>query len=341
MSGTYITRPGETFAGIMRKRYNIVDPIKLQKSLDTTQSLLLNSHLKIIGPYAPIRPYEVITFPDNFEKQESAIILPMQAYRTTAQFKNMPQQDKEVLAQLDTETDWQTAEAITEWAKEYGFLDFSGDANTGAGTAIGIAAQKATPFVDKLKQLDTALLEYRNVAYKAGAAKQAAKAKVLNLHKQLNQQFGKEIEKIVLRKKKTPGRSPFINAQRALNKARSGRAPVNLMGTAGMQSMSTFAKYAKPVGKGLVVLDTGIRGWKIYDAKQQGQDWYRELAIQSGGLLGASVVGYVAAGVAAMLALGPFGLIIIFVIGVSTAIAMDYVGQQAGGYIYDSSRRLY
>ena len=341
MSGIYFTQPGETFTSIMRKRYNIIDPLKAQAALEVTLELPVNSNLYINGLFAPIRPYEVIVFPSDFEKQEESQIILSSQYQTISRLKGMPQSEKKVMAELNTESDWQTAEAIAEWAKEYGFLGLGGDTNTAAGTAVGMAAQKATPFSDLLKQLDSALIEYRSVANKVGAASQAAKLKVLNLHKQLNQQFGKDIEKIVLRKSKAPGRSPFINSERLINMTRSGRRVPNLTSAAGMQSISSFAKYAKPVGKGLVALDLGFRGWKIYDAKQQKQDWYRELAVQSGGLLAASFVGYVAASAAAFLALGPFGLILVFVIGAAIAIAADYYGQQKGAQLYDFSRTLY
>ncbi len=338
MSGIYFTQPGDTFTSIMRKRYRIVDPLKVQSALQSTLSLSVNSNLYINGLHAPIRPYEVIVFPSDFEqKEESPIILPSQ-FQSITKLKSMPQSEKQVIAELNTEADWQTAEAIAEWAKEYGFLGLSGDANTGSGTAIGMAAQKATPFVDKLNQLDNALVEYRAVANKVGAARQAAKAKVLSLHKQLNQLFGKEIKAILLRKSNVPERSPLINPDRAIHMARSGRRPPNLTRAAGVQSIGTFAKYAKPVGKGLVALDLGFRGWKIYDAHQRNQDWYRELAVQSGGLLGASLVAGAASFVAGLIVLGPFGLVILLLVGAAVAITADYIFQDLGGQFYDYTR---
>lgn len=336
----YTTKPGDTFASILTKLHGITSHDNIQKIFNITKAIKYNE-FTAPTPYHPIRPYELIVFPPRIEKEDSSIILPPNVQRCANQIKCLPQSDKEVIAQLDTADDFALAEAITEWAKGYGFLDLSGDTNTGAGTAIGMAAQRATPFVDKINQLDAALVDYRALANRVGPAKQAAKLKVLKLHEQLNQQFGKEIKEILLKNTKAPSRSPLLNADRALNIARSGRRPPNLASAAKIQSISTFSKYSKPIGKGLVALDLGIRGWKIYDAKQQKRDWYRELAVQSGGLLGASLTGAAVASIAAAVVLGPFGLILLLFVGAAFAIGMDYLGQKYGGQFYDYTRTLY
>lgn len=333
----YTTTPGETFAGIMARRYGITSPTKIQDTFNATKAILFND-LIVTNPHAPIRPYVTIVFPDNIEKQESPLILPSNIQRCANQIKCMPQQDKEVIAQLNTENDIAMAGAISEWAAGYGLLGATGDTITGLSTPLGMAANKATPFIAKIKELDKALVEYRNLSKTVGASRHAAKTKVLNLHKQLNQLFGKEIRGILLKNSSKPGRSILTNSTRMINVARSGRTAPVLSTAAGIQKVGAFAKYSKHIGRGAVVLDLGVRGLSIYEKQQRGGDWYRELAVQSGGLFAASATAYIASGIALSFMLGPFGLIILLVVGAAVAIGADHYGQKYGGQFYDYTR---
>ncbi len=336
----YTTMPGETFAGIMARRYGITSPTKIQDTFDATKAIMFND-LVVTNPYSPIRPYVTIVFPDNIEKQKSPLILPSSIQRCANQIKCMPQQDKEVIAQLNTADDVATAEAISEWAAGYGLLGVTGDTITGLSTPLGMAANKATPFIAKIKELDKALVEYRNLSKTVGASRHAAKTKVLNLHKQLNQLFGKEIRGILLKNSSKPGRSILTNSTRMVNVARSGRTAPVLSTAAGIQKVGAFAKYSKHIGRGAVVLDLGVRGLNIYEAHQSGNDWYKELATQSGGLLFSATAAWGLGVLAGTIALGPLGLIIILFVGAAIAIGADYVGRRAGSGIYDFSKTLY
>ncbi len=330
-SEPYITRPGETFMGIMVRRYGITDINQINTAFEIVISHPLNRGLNIASPASMIRPYEIITFPGNLQ-EKSEYTLSAQARSTAIQLKNLDINSKKVLAEIDTNEQWNAITAVSEFLAESQIAKASTDMNTFGGSGIGAALTKQSAFADELAKFDKVLHEYRQ-AYKSKNAIQAAKTKVLKAFEQLQMKFGAEIKKHVLKDYKGRKPHPISNAQRAMHLARDSRNFRPIQSTPQVSRITKLASMGKAVGNGMIILDFGLRANSVVNSYNRGDDWCRELSKQSWGLLFS-----IGAGLAASLAFGPFGLLIVIVaVGVAAVIG-DKVGQWTGENIYDLSR---
>lgn len=105
---------------------------------------------------------------------------------------------------------------------------------------------------------------------------------------------------------------PLTNSSRALNIARSSRriAKLHVFDQVQASRLVQFGKYGRFLGNGLAVIDFGSRVGNIHNSYKAGDNWYREMFIESTSFAASARVGVVAANVGAFLvALTPFGWI--------------------------------
>ena len=104
-----------------------------------------------------------------------------------------------------------------------------------------------------------------------------------------------------------------------------------------VQNLRRFAQKARYAGKGLIVLDAGLRVNSVYHHYQSGKDWKREAVVQSAGFAaGLTVASFV---ITALTVSTPFGLILLILAGGASAVAIDSFVKKLGGLVYDKLLR--
>lgn len=100
-----------------------------------------------------------------------------------------------------------------------------------------------------------------------------------------------------------------------------------------VQALKRFAQKARYVGKGLIVLDAGLRVNSVYQHHQAGKDWKREAVVQGAGfgmgLLAASAL------ITIISVATPLGLVMVIAAAGATALGIDILTKAGAGKIYD------
>jgi hypothetical protein len=228
--------------------------------------------------------------------------------------------------------------AITEIAVA---LRAYGAGATGAATSI--YSKRIQELGAAVKRYQDALLEYHDIVKSKSAAASAAEQKAIDAFQKLQKNFGKEIKAITSGIRARRG-LPLTNSSRALNIARSSRRIVKLQVFDQVQAsrLVQFGKYGRFLGNGLAVIDFGSRVGNIHNSYKAGDNWYREMFIESTSFAASAGLGVAAANVGALLlALTPFGWIGLIVGGVIVAGAAATVSIKTDGYIKTNSGRWY
>ncbi len=173
---------------------------------------------------------------------------------------------------------------------------------------------------------------------------------VRSLTKEFNGKFQAEINKYLNRIKNKKG-TVYTNAERGIGQAKGSRTikPIQFTTTAEFQNLRSFETGANILGKGLIVLDAGIRAGKVHTDYLSGKDWQKRAAVETAGF-GTSTFFGIAAGQATVTAasgLGiallatPVGWVIIvgaaITVGIVAAKAGDNLGRGLSEFLYDKS----
>jgi len=251
-------------------------------------------------------------------------------------YKLLPVQTRQFFDQAGEQDGIITMEAlgrlkddIDKTYAEYGALGFLGDANTfGQGVVVGISVRH-DQLVDEMRRIDAVLREY---AQAPKAAKPALKVRAKAMHQRLQQRFAVVIDARLAHAKGSYAAHPAYHFNRAHRLAGRGIQTPYLGGARGAE----FFRYAdklKYVGRGLWVLDIGLRANNIYESQNRLRTGFGEL----GGFAMSGTVTLWGGALAMSLTLGPLGWIIaIIVIGAGAVIA-DHYGKSIGESIYDSN----
>lgn len=111
------------------------------------------------------------------------------------------------------------------------------------------------------------------------------------------------------------------------------------------RAVTRFSQSLNYAGKGIIAVDLGLRTNKVYQTYQDNGEWEREIAVQTGGLAGATGAGYVTGRAVALtmtriaLAATPWGWAIMIgssiVIGAVAAYQMDEQGKKITSRAWD------
>jgi hypothetical protein len=150
------------------------------------------------------------------------------------------------------------------------------------GSSNTVYSNRIDDFVKAVKKYQAALMEYRQVAKANPAVRRLAEQKARTAFKDLQVRFRHSLASVTKHCKSQKG-TPLTSVQRALNLARDNRRITKLNITSHVQAnnLVMLSKNMKLFGNGLAVIDLGNRVGKIHNSTQAGENWERELFIES------------------------------------------------------------
>ncbi|MGH1441633.1 MAG: hypothetical protein ACRBBR_16080, partial [Cellvibrionaceae bacterium] len=87
------------------------------------------------------------------------------------------------------------------------------------------------------------------------------------------------------------------------------------------------------IGKGLIVLDAGLRVNSVYQHHQAGKDWKREAIVQGAGFgMGLTAATLL---ISAIAVATPLGLVLVIATAGATALGVDVLTKAGVGKLYD------
>ncbi len=217
------------------------------------------------------------------------------------------------------------------------------------GASTSIYANRISGFASAVKNYQDALMEYRASIKARSALKTSAKQKAFAAFQKMQIQFKHELNAINHRIKSRRG-TPLSSVERAINISKSSRNVTKLSITDQIQAnnLFKFSKHANYLGNGLAVIDFTSRVGNIHNSYRVGENWERELFIESSSFALGAGSGIIAvnAGTAALgiliaaTPIGWVGLIVggLAVAGTAAAVSMgvnDYTKEKSGS-VYDS-----
>ena len=272
---------------------------------------------------------------------------------TFKKMQSLPQQSKRNIAVMDDMFGSDQLQAIADFYQ----TELAPMAHKESIGAIGAASTaldtRLSNFAKSANQVKESLEKVRE-----GAKAKLPRHKMMllednarTLSKDFNSKFQAEINKYVNRVKNKKG-TVYTNAQRGINKAKSGRTikPIQFTNASAFQNLRAFESGANFLGKGLLVIDAGIRAGNVHTDYLSGNNWQKRAAVETTSFATSAFFG-IAAGTAAIEAgLGiallatPLGWV--FIIGASIAVGIvaakvgDNLGQGLSEFLYDSSSTM-
>lgn len=151
------------------------------------------------------------------------------------------------------------------------------------GASTGIYGNRLASFTDSVKNYQNALMNYRNVMKSGGVNKMLAKQNVTRAFKKMQIGFQHELRSVTGSIKASQKGIPLTNSTRAMNIAKSSRNVVKLEINSQVQAsqLARFGKSAKFLGNGLAVIDFASRVGNVQNSYNAGENWERELFIES------------------------------------------------------------
>ena len=214
--------------------------------------------------------------------------------------------------------------------------------------STSIYARRMRDFGTAVKRYQDALLEYRHVVQSNPAGAAAVEQKAVRAFESMQQGFQNEISTITATIRARKG-TPLTNSTRALNIARSSRriAKLNVFDQVHASRLVKFGEYGKFLGNGLAVIDFGSRVGNIHNSYKAGENWERQMFIESTSFAASSSIGIVTAGAGGsalicLTALTPPGWVLI-IAGIGVAIAAgtattridDFIKTRSGAWYDD------
>jgi hypothetical protein len=217
------------------------------------------------------------------------------------------------------------------------------------GSSTSVYAGRMSGFAGAVKDYQDALLKYRKVIKTPGAARELAKRNVLSTYQKMQLKFGHEVNVVTSPLKARKG-TPITSVERAVNIARSSRTATKLNVSSHVEAhnLIKFAKHAKYLGNGLAVIDFADRVGRIQNAYKAGDNWEREMFIESSSFAVSAVAGSLAvdAGLALLMVATPVGWVGLLIGGLvvagaaaGTAMTANNLTKENAGGIYDSIMR--
>jgi len=280
------------------------------------------------------------------------LLNPFQPYLVTE--KTASVQDKAILTQFSLVT-----KELTNLSLCYGegntlALAEISDKLTNAGVGVmgsstAVYGNRLSSFTDSIRNYQDALMKYRDVMKSGGANKALAKQNVTRAFGKMQFGFKQELNSVSAGIKAGQKGLPINNPTRAMNIARSSRNTVKLELTSQVQAsqLARFGKSTKFLGNGLAVIDFASRVGNVHNSYAAGENWERELFIESSSFALSAATGVAAVNVGSaalgflMIAtpIGWVGLIIggVVVAGVAAGASMgvnSFIGDNSGD-VYD------
>jgi len=201
-----------------------------------------------------------------------------------------------------------------------------------------------------VKNYQAALMEYRHVIenkVNSSAIKTVAKQKAMTAFQKMQQGFQHELKAVTGAAKSSRG-TPLTSGTRATNIVRSSRnvAKLNITSQVQTSNLVKFSQHAKLLGNGLAVIDFGSRVGNIHNSYKAGQNWEREMFIESSSfaLTASAGIATVNAGTAALgflMIATPIGWVGLIVGGLAVAGTAAVVSMGINDIVKDNSGSAY
>lgn len=150
------------------------------------------------------------------------------------------------------------------------------------GATTSIYANRVGGFAGEVKKYQQSLMSFRQAVKTNPASRAAAKQNVMSAYQQMQKRFHLELNAVTAGVKSRRG-TPLSNPQRGVNIARSSRNVAKLDVTSRIEAhkLVKFSQHAKLLGNGLAVIDFGSRVGNIHNSYKAGDNWERDLFIES------------------------------------------------------------
>jgi len=218
------------------------------------------------------------------------------------------------------------------------------------GPATSFYGNRVGGFTDAVKNYQAALMEYRHVIenkVNSSAIKTAAKQKAIAAFQKMQQGFHHELKSVTGAAKSSRG-TPLTSGTRATNIARSSRnvAKLNITSQVQTSNLVKFSQHAKFLGNGLAIIDFSSRVGNIHNTYKAGQNWEREMFIESSSfalstLTGAAAIKAGSAALSFMMVATPIGWVGLIIGGVAVVGAAAVASIGMNNYAKGNSGNLY
>ncbi|PCI45529.1 MAG: hypothetical protein COB51_08760 [Moraxellaceae bacterium] len=327
MSQIYITSEAETLTQVLASVYgaNGAQDQRQWKSLllDANPQLSINSVLK---------PYTLLFIPQT--KEELSCSMDQERVRTTWSLLNS--KAREVAYESLRRNPPGFMESLNDVLDTYNVYTNTGYVNTFAAGALGGATTRAANFSESIRVLENVLQEYGKAP---ALEKNALKPKVRSAYDRMNRQFGHDLQLASARQQAKGRLGPLKSSNQGMKRAQS---LANTNSNSAIISKSDEAlkvmnvvKYGKVVGRGLIVLDVGLRINNVAHSDNKVKTGISEAA-GFGAAFAAGTLMYNQCVPAAMLITGPWSLAICLLPAGGAAILADEFGKGAGNIVYNT-----
>ncbi len=218
------------------------------------------------------------------------------------------------------------------------------------GASTSIYGNRLASFTDAVKNYQSALMNYRDVMKDSGANKILAKQNVMRAFEKMQVGFRHELRSVTGGIKAGQKGSPLTSSTRAVNIAKSSRNAVKLEITNQVQAsqLARFGKSAKLLGNGLAVINFTSRVGNIHNSYIAGENWERELFIESSSFAASATAGIISANVGTatlgfLMVATPIGWVGLIIGGVAVAgiaagasVGMNHAVSTSSGDWYDA-----
>ena len=190
------------------------------------------------------------------------------------------------------------------------------------GASTSFYANRLGGFAGAVKEYQDALMAYRGAMKSNSASKAIAKQKAFKAFQNLQIRFKHELNAINTGVKARRS-TPLSSATRATNIAQSSRNVAKLNVTSQIQAnnLVKFTQHAKFLGNGLAVIDFTSRVGNVHTRYKSGDEWERELFIESSSFAASAISGSLAvkAGLGLLMVATPVGWVGLIVGGLAVA----------------------
>jgi len=273
---------------------------------------------------------------------------------TLDSLQSLPAHSKKNISQMNEDFGTEQLEAMAEFYQheivplvKSESIGAVGAAATAVDSRLSEFGKAAAKYQQSLEAIRTASLA-RKPRHQISMLESIAKS----LHKDLNAKFNTEINKFLGKIKTGRRGSVLSSADRGIGLAKGARTfkPIQFNSTMAFNTLRKFESGANILGKGLILIDAGVRVGNVHTDYLSGNDWQRRAVVETTGFgfgtaaglaVGAEVI---AAGLGIAMLATPVGWV--FIIG--SAIAVGYMaskvgdagGKWAAGALYDTSSSL-
>ena len=223
------------------------------------------------------------------------------------------------------------------------------------GAATSVYAKRLEGFAGVVQHYQERLFAYRAAVKSNSQAVSLEKTRVNLAFEKMQRNFRHELNIVTERSRGLAKKgTPLTHVERGRHIAQSSRTAVklNVMSQVQASHLMKFSQKAKLLGNGLVVIDFGSRIGNIRNSYQAGENWERELFIESSSFAASATIGITAVNVGNatlgfLMVATPVGWVGLVVAGLTVAVmsagvsnAVEHLIKNNASDAYDYVRKV-